>query len=67
MMRLQNVSDTDRMVRILVGLIFFAAAYLVSSNLHIILMLLGILSVITGATGFCPLYYIFHINDGKQH
>lgn len=60
MMRLQNVSDADRMVRILLGLFFIALAFFVSHTLSLVLLLLGMLSIITGATGFCALYVVFH-------
>ncbi len=53
-----NVGDTERMVRILVGLLIIGAGFALSSWWGII----GIIPVITGVTAWCPAYLPFNIS-----
>ena len=57
----QNVSNIDRIVRVVHALVF---AYLyfggiVTGTLGIVLVVLGAVFLLTAAVSFCPLYTIF--------
>jgi len=48
-----NVASLERVLRVLVGLVFLALAV---AGPRSIWGLLGLIPLITGATGYCPLY-----------
>lgn len=54
----QNEGTTDRIVRVVVGAAALAASFAVgvSTGGGIALAAVGAIALITGATGFCPLY-----------
>ena len=56
-----NVGSTDKIIRILLGIVIMAAGYFYSSWLGLI----GIIPVLTVFMGFCPLYSIFGISTCK--
>jgi len=62
-----NVGSTDKIIRIIVGIILLAAGLLVSMGLvlKIIFIAVGIINLVTAFTGFCLLYTLFGINTGK--
>jgi hypothetical protein len=53
-----NVGDTERMARILVGLLIIGLGFIFSSWWGII----GIRPVFTGITAWCPAYLPFNIS-----
>ncbi len=60
----QNVSNIDRIVRVVLALVF---AYLyfggiVTGTLGIVLVVLGAVFLLTAAVSFCPLYAIFGLS-----
>jgi hypothetical protein len=63
-----NESNLDRIIRVVVGIILLALYFtgVVTGGLGILLIILGAISLITGAVGFCPLYAIFKINTKKS-
>jgi len=57
----QNVNNIDRIVRMLLGatlLVFFV----LSQSDYRVFGLVGIIPLITGIVGFCPLYSVLGIN-----
>lgn len=54
----QNEGTTDRVVRVVVGAAALAASFAVgiSTGGGIALAAVGAIALITGVTGFCPLY-----------
>ncbi|MDQ7043417.1 MAG: DUF2892 domain-containing protein [Sulfurimonas sp.] len=56
-----NAGKADRIVRVVVGLGLIAFG-LTSANY--IVAAIGVIPLLTGAVGFCPLYPIFKINTG---
>lgn len=52
----QNEGNVDRVVRVLVGSVLLS---LVFFGPHTWLGLLGIVPLLTGLVGFCPLYRVF--------
>lgn len=63
----QNVGNIDRIVRLVVAVIF---AYLyfggiVAGTLGIVLLVLAVVFAATAALGFCPLYLPFKLSTKK--
>lgn len=62
-----NVSNVDRIVRVVIALAFFAAG--VFAPLGVILQVgafvLGVVALGTAAIGFCPLYRILGISTRR--
>lgn len=54
----QNVGKTDKIIRLIAGLVFLVLGYMFSSWFYI----LAIISLITAATGWCGLYKVLGIN-----
>jgi hypothetical protein len=63
-----NVGNIDRIVRIVVAVLFAALYFggVVTGTLGIILLVLGIVFALTAAVSFCPLYLPFKINTVKK-
>lgn len=53
-----NVGNIDRLLRIVLGIIIFAVAYYYQSLWGIV----GIIPLVSGITGFCPLYGAFGLS-----
>jgi hypothetical protein len=62
-----NEGATDRIVRLIVGVVLIIIGWSVLRNgtLGIILDVIGVILVITGITGFCVLYKVFGMNTLK--
>jgi len=60
----KNMGTTDRIVRIVVAIIFAALYFtgIVPGALGIILLVLGLVFVLTSAVSFCPLYLPFGLS-----
>jgi hypothetical protein len=56
-----NVGNTDRIIRIVIGLVVLATFFSMKSWLW----LLGIIPIVTGLLELCPLYYALGINTCK--
>lgn len=61
------MGKTDKLLRILVALIFTSLSYfnIVTGTLEIILLVLAIVFLLTSLLNFCPLYTLFGINTCK--
>ena len=57
-----NEGKTDRIVRVVFGIGLVAAGFLMTGPVAIVLWVLGAISLITGAIGFCGLYALLGIN-----
>ena len=53
-----NTGRIDRLMRVIIALIIIAAGFYYQSLLGVI----GIIPLVSGVTGFCPLYSIFGIS-----
>ena len=62
-----NESMTDRIIRIVIGVVLIAAYFLFPTLLGSLnwLLLIGIIPLVTGAIGWCALYQIFGISTNK--
>ena len=62
----QNVGSTDRLIRIVLGLILAVVGFFfVQSALGVILGIVGLVLLVTGALSWCPLYIPFKISTRK--
>ncbi len=62
----KNEGPLDRIVRAIIGLALIALSLTVAGALKIILMVIGAISLITAATGFCLLYTLLGIDTAKK-
>jgi hypothetical protein len=60
----QNVGNTERIIRVVAGLIVLSMLFFVEGNLRY-LGFIGLIPLITGILGYCPLYTIFKVNTNK--
>lgn len=56
----QNVAPLERVLRVMVGLVFLSLAL---AGPQTIWGLLGLIPLITGATGHCPVYQALDMSD----
>ncbi len=61
-MRGKNEGSVDRFVRVLAGLVVVGLSYFGS---HSWLAILGMILLITGLVGFCPIYRLFGVETCK--
>ena len=57
-----NEGTTDRILRILVGLALLSAYFFTSGGSYHWLYLIGIVPLVTGLIGTCPIYRLFGIS-----
>ncbi|MBX0329157.1 DUF2892 domain-containing protein [Oscillochloris sp. ZM17-4] len=58
-----NEGSIDRVVRLAVGVLLLGVAFIFLGGVwQIIVGLLGVIALATGAIGVCPLYRVFRIN-----
>jgi len=60
-----NEGKIDRIVRVIIGLALLSLLLILEGNIKYI-GLIGLIPLITGAVGFCPLYTIFKISTVKK-
>jgi len=60
-----NVGTADRVIRILVGLVFFSLVFILDSNARW-WGLVGLLPLATGLVGWCALYRPFGIDTSRR-
>ncbi len=61
----QNVGMADRWVRIVIGVAVLSLIFFLSGGIRWI-GLLGLIPLVTGIFGFCPLYWLFKIKTNKS-
>jgi hypothetical protein len=65
-MLVQNEGSVDRIVRVVIGIVFMILGFaVVSGTWGIILGIVGLIALATGAVGTCLLYLPFGINTKK--
>lgn len=64
----KNLGNIDRIVRLLVALIFAALYFTgtVSGTLGIVLLVLGVVFAVTAVFSFCPIYYLFKFSTAGK-
>lgn len=62
---MRNIGSADRIIRIVAGLLVLSLLFLIEGNLKY-LGLIGLIPLITGLIGFCPLYVLLKMNTNKK-
>lgn len=62
---MKNVSQTDKWIRIIVGIILLSVFFFADGNTKYF-GILGVIPLYTGLTGKCALYKIFGINTRED-
>jgi hypothetical protein len=62
---MKNIGSADRIIRIVAGLLILSLLFLIEGNLKY-LGLIGLIPLITGLIGFCPLYVLLKMNTNKK-
>lgn len=62
-----NVGKTDRIIRVILGIIALAAAFMnyVTGTWNIVLIVVGAVLLVTGIFRWCLLYRLFRINTAR--
>lgn len=62
-----NMANWDRIARLIVAVVFLVLFFtnVVSGALGIILVILGVVFLVTGVIGFCPLYTLLKVSTKK--
>jgi uncharacterized membrane protein HdeD (DUF308 family) len=59
----QNESSTDRVIRVVIGIVaWLAGLFLFSGTMQIVAYVIGAVALITGIIGFCGLYAVLGIS-----
>jgi len=63
-----NESNVERIIRVVVGIILLYLGFggALGGALAIVADVLGVVMLLTGAVGFCPLYRLFNFSTLKQ-
>ncbi len=64
----KNLGTTDRVIRILVAVLFAVLYFtdVVPGTLGIVLLVLGVVFLLTSLVSFCPLYFPFGFSTRKK-
>ena len=62
------MSGLDRVLRVFFGIVLFVLYFtgVISGTLGIVLLAVGVLLLLTGLLGFCPLYALLKIRTNKS-
>jgi len=60
-----NEGPVDRIIRIILGIILLVSGILSKGVLSLVLIILGVVGIFTGITGFCGLYMLLGISTKK--
>ncbi|MFC1623410.1 DUF2892 domain-containing protein [Patescibacteria group bacterium] len=64
---MKNESKSDRLLRVVLGAVFIMLAYTqLEGGLMIIGYIIGIILLVTAATGFCAIYKLLGINTHHE-
>ncbi|ALA67154.1 membrane protein [Corynebacterium lactis RW2-5] len=60
-----NESVIDRIIRIVLAVVFGIVAYKTTGAVSVLMWVLTVIAGLTGIVGFCPLYRVFGISTCK--
>ena len=60
-----NVGSTDRLVRIVLGIVLVALFFVLAAPWKYVALVAGLVAITTGLTRFCGLYKLLGINTRK--
>jgi uncharacterized membrane protein HdeD (DUF308 family) len=59
----QNESSTDRIIRVVIGIVaLIAGLFLFIGTMQIVAYVVGVVALLTGAIGFCGIYALLGIS-----
>lgn len=61
-----NEGPLDRVIRLFVGVVMLNVAAVASGPLFFVALVVGLIGLATGLTGFCPNYVLFGINTLRK-
>ena len=63
-----NESNVDRIIRVVAGIVLLYLGFggALAGGLAVVADVLGVVLLLTGAVGFCPLYAIFKLSTLKK-
>ena len=61
----KNIGIADRVIRIIIGLAVLSLIFILQGGLWWI-GLFGLIPLLTGIFGFCPLYALLHVSTSKK-
>ena len=61
----KNVGMTERWIRIIIGLAVLSLIFIIHGGLRWI-GLIGLIPLLTGIFGFCPLYALLHVSTNRK-
>ncbi len=66
-MRFINEAGWDRVIRVLLGivLLYMSLGGVVGGGLGVVLTILGVVFLVTGLVGWCPLYSLFRFRTRR--
>lgn len=63
----RNVGSIDRVLRVIVGVVLVVVGFAVmDGSAGIVVGVIGLIPLVTGLIGWCPLYLLFKKSPGKQ-
>jgi len=62
-----NEGGMDRGIRIVLGIALMVAGWFIGSTVGLTLGIIGLVPLLTGAIGWCPLYAMFNIDTCPFH
>jgi hypothetical protein len=63
----RNEGTSDRVIRIVIGVVLGYAAWILWPTLvSLVLLVIGLVAFVTGAVGWCGLYKLFDISTNKH-
>ncbi len=68
-MKYINEAGWDRVLRTVLGLVLLILAFtnVVSGGLSVLFIIVGIVALVTGLVGVCPLYMLFKVRTKKEN
>ena len=61
---MKNIGTGDRVIRIIIGLAVLSLFFILNQERRY-LGLLGLIPLVTGLTGYCPMYATLHVKTKK--
>ena len=61
---MKNVGSVDKIIRIVLGVVLLSLLFILNGDIKF-LGLIGLVPLLTGVFGYCPLYSIFGIKTCK--
>jgi hypothetical protein len=63
-----NESNIDRILRVVAGIVLLYLGFggVLSGGLAVVADVLGVVMLLTGAVGFCPIYALFKLSTLKK-